>query len=183
MAGGRTLRYSERIARRKKRRRIFLHIILVLCICALFRTFFVQSWKIEDTAEAGHLKKGDIVLSAPLYRGLGTGLLYGTPSPGTLVLVSDASLRFIPVHFRLADAVLRFMTLQRVSLLEQRYGAGTGSLRPMVIGEVTTNPDGSRSIRARDATAPGNITMISMRDIAGYVFFRVWPLHAMGLIR
>jgi len=187
------VRYAERIDRSKKRARIIINVAILIVLCAVARSFLIQTWRVEDDAMVPSLRRGDIVLAVPYVLRIG-GVpegLAGAVRVGDVVLVSDGFELLVPPRQRFADAALRFLTFQRLSILKNAYGdsfsvpsfmrvrsienASAERKRQLVVAlSSDQQSSGVRAAKLRLVVAP---------QIKGRAIFRIWPLSAIGPVR
>ena len=187
------MRYAEKIDRSKKRTRIIVNIAILIVLCALARSFVFQTWRVADDAMAPSLHQGDIVLAVPYllrFGGVPQGLA-GAARIGNVVLVSDGSESIVPAHQRLADAALRFLTFQRLSILKNKYGDSFSVPIFMRVHSIEGSPAKGRSAftfgvsgdRQDSDTRATKLILVSASRIEGRAIFRIWPLSAFGPVR
>jgi signal peptidase I len=111
--------YSESLMARRRIRRTILHVLLAFVAAAVFRSVFVDSWIIGSASMAPTLLKGDRVASSALLLGpvtpFGKLPAIAVPKRGSLVVVEPPFLEEPAALPRIADAFVRFFTLQLVS--------------------------------------------------------------------
>lgn len=167
-----------------------LWIMLFILLAAGIRTFMFQSWRIADVSLSPALEPGDVVMGVPyfaLFKGSPVSIL-GSPREGDLVLIANSSGRTIPPFLRLVDILVRFVSLQRASPLEMRYGQASGAPYPARIRkkidkhprefeiQVKENP---LDTRLKDVFPAGTVSASSLK---ARLVFRVWPLSRAGLL-
>jgi signal peptidase I len=124
MLGGYESYSLRRKSRLKPLLRLMSVLVLVVALHALITNVLVFSFRIDSVSMEPALKRGDRVLATPLAYGIPVPLLpprmrsYGTPHRGELVVFEVPGSLERPWHVRLAETLLRFVTLNRHSLEE-----------------------------------------------------------------
>ncbi len=153
----------------------------------------LQSWQVRDDLMRPELRKADIVLVTPY-------ILFGDRSPISLaglvqenavVLVSDGAENIVPYMRKVEDAVVRFITLQRFSLIGQEFGKDFNTPSVMRVRNMVQKKGGPHvetyytvaTDVQREADRTSGVQEVSAARIKGRVVFRIWPLARIGLIR
>jgi uncharacterized SAM-binding protein YcdF (DUF218 family) len=193
MFSRRPVRYAEKVERKKKRNKILSHIVIFVFICILMRCFVLQTWRVRDDLMQPELRKADVVVVIPyVWIGGRTPIgLAGRPQENSLVLVSDGAETIVPSIRRTVDAMLRFVTLQRVSSLGGEFGENFAVPSLMRIRRIVQRQNGADAVilstsasdvrQGVDRTVP--VQEVSAPRILGRVVFRIWPLARIGLVR
>ncbi len=192
MSGRRPVRYAEKVERKKKRNKALFHIGIFVLLCILMRSFVLQTWMVRDDLMQPELRKADIVVVVPYVCVGGKTLigLAGQPQENTPVLVSDGSEHIVPFLQRTVDAMLRFVTFQRLSLLEKEFGENFAVPSVMRIQHIVQEKNGIESVilygyAADDQQNLGRLVPVqevSATRILGRVLFRIWPISRIGLV-
>lgn len=193
MLSRRPVRYAEKIDRKKKRTRIFINIAILIALCALLRSFVFQTWHVRDDSMLPSLHEGDIVLVIPYFfrvRGVPEGIA-GSAGVGNVVLVSDGSEYIVSPRQQVLDAVVRFLTFQRYSILRREFGDSFSSPSFMRIRSREEASAGKRgslvyilsSDRQRSDSREVAVRRVAAERIEGRAVFRIWPLSAMSPLR
>jgi ABC-type lipoprotein release transport system permease subunit len=194
MFNRRSLRYAEKVERRKKRNRALFYIGIFLFICILIRTFVLQIWLVRDDLLQPELQRADVVVVIP-YERIGDKTLVGlagSPQVNNIVLVSDGAEEIVPSPRRAVDAMLRFLTLQRFSLLSGEYGENFAVPSVKRIQRIVHSGRGVESVILYGSSAPDDrqavdriefVQQVSATRILGRVLFRIWPISRIGPVR
>ena len=193
MFSRRPIRYAEKVERKKKRNKALFHIGIFVILCILMRSFVLQTWLVSEDLMQPELRKADIVVVVPYVCVGGKTLigLAGQPQENTLVLVSDGAEEIVPFWQRAVDAMLRFVTLQRLSLLEGEFGENFAVPSLMRIQHIVQEKNGIESVILYDY-APDDrqnlgrlapVQEVPAPRILGRVLFRIWPISRIGLVR
>jgi len=193
MSGRRPVRYAEKVERKKKRNKALFHIGIFVLLCILMRSFVLQTWMVRDDLMQPELRKADIVVVVPYVCVGGNTLigLAGQPHENTLVLVSDGAEDIVPFWQRTVDALLRFVTFQRLSLLEKEFGENFAVPSLMRIQHIVQEKNeiesvilyGHASNARQDLGRMVPVQEVSAPRILGRVLFRIWPISRIGLVR
>lgn len=193
MASGRPVRYSEKIYQKQRRHKIIFYAFFVVIFCIFIRFLIMQTWRVKDDVLSPSLRAGDIVLVSPYFMRLNAqpaGIL-GSPRPGDIVLVSDSTESIVPSLFNTQDAILRFLTLQRFSIVHYKFGDDFGRFsfhRIDAIERTTNSPENKVAYRLwsdefQEDTRTIPERYVKSSRLAGKVFFRLWPISSLGIIR
>lgn len=186
----RPVRYSEKVERKRRRIRACLWIMLFMLLSAGIRTFIFQSWRITDASLSPALQPGDVVIGFPYFMMIGGNPLSisGSPREGDLVLVANSPSKTVPPFLRFADILIRFLSLQRISPLEMRYGLMTSAPYPARIQrnidkypreyevQVNEKPLGARLKGIFPAGA------VPASSLKAHLVLRIWPPARAGLL-
>ncbi len=193
MCNRRPVRYAEKVERKKKRNKVLFHIVIFVFLCILMRCFVLQTWQVRDELMQPELQKADVVVVIPyVWVGGRTPIgLAGRPQENTLVLVSDGAEDIVPPLRRTVDAMLRFVSLQRLSSLGGEFGENFAVPSLMRIRRIVQKQNGADAVvlypPISDARENGDRIVpaqeVSAPRILGRVVFRIWPLARVGLVK
>jgi len=193
MASGRPVRYSEKIYKKQRRHKIILYAFFVALFCIIIRFLLIQTWRVQDDLLNPSLRAGDIVLVSPYFMRINAqpASLLGSPRPGDIVLVSDGIELIVPNIFIAQDAILRFFTFQRFSMIHQKFGDDFGRFsfhRINAIERTTNSSEGKVIYQLESDDFPEGTKTISEQYVqssrlAGKVLFRLWPISSLGIVR
>lgn len=184
------VRYAEKVERKKHRMRVIWFIVLFVILSSLVRSVIIQSWQIRDQAMSPSLVVGDVVLAIPLWS-VFSSVPFSFSGPlhqGDLVLVDDGASRVTPSALLAVDAILRFFTFQRFSILEAQYGRNFGLPDVMRIKSIIRkNRDNKPAVfyilehdtGKTSAGAPADSEVQASR-IRAKLVFRIWPIRRVG---
>jgi len=193
MFAKRPIRYAEKIERKKARNRILIYITVFMILCIIIRTFIFQTWKIRGDLMKPTLRDGDIVIVVPclLFAEEKSIGIAGLPKKGDVVLVGDGSEFILPSIAMIKDSVLRFITLQKYSLLATEFGKTfslpavmriqgiqqeKNNLKTWTVFKLATDSQGD------NFSMTGSQIVLPSR-IKGRVVLRIWPLARIGKVQ
>lgn len=190
MFARRPVRYAEKVERKKNRLRAIWFVVVFIILSSFIRGVVIQSWQIRDQTMNPSLVVGDVVLAVPFWSIFSSApfSFSGPLHQGDLVLVDDGASEVTPPALLTADAVLRFFTLQRFSILEAQYGRNFGVPEVMRIKSIIReNRENKRVIlytleydaRRMSADAPADKEVQASR-IRAKLVFRIWPIRRVG---
>jgi len=152
-----------------------------------------QTWKVRGELMKPTLRDGDIVIVLPCLSFSDKMLisLAGIPQKGDVVLVEDGSESIVPTMTMIEDSALRFMTLQKYSLLAAEFGKGFGLPTVMRIQSIQHDKDISKSQPvyrlATDCQSDKNFMtgdrIVPPSLIKGRVVLKIWPLARIGKVQ
>lgn len=156
--------YTEKLFARRRARRLAGMLLVAVLAAGLAHGCLLQSVAIGSQAMLPTLEPGDFVLISPAPFGISTpfGSLPALRAPrrGELVLVDVADHAGTGLPERALDAVLRFLTLQRVSTMEAGDGGtrGTRSVRRVIglPGDTVRMESWVLFVRPRDSSGFGS---------------------------
>ena len=117
------LSYRERRTGRTTFFRIVRFLIYLFLGYLVLTHFFITTHRVSSAAMEPELKPGDLVLSTPLVYGPTIPFTsvhlpgFGKPERGDLVVAVPPYYKRPPIYLRIANSIVRFFTLQQVSLI------------------------------------------------------------------
>ncbi|HOV62250.1 MAG TPA: signal peptidase I [Spirochaetia bacterium] len=131
MASRRYVSYMEKKTSRGKIFRFIRLLILFFLVYGCISAVFVRSYRIGSVSMEPLLKEGDCVIVAPIVYGIDLPFTDSRipglqkPQRGDLVAVAPAYDEGFPWYYEAAELVVRFLTLQKVSILPYATKAWT----------------------------------------------------------
>lgn len=193
MVARRPVRYAERVQKKRDRLRVLLFVAVFIILSFFIRSFVFQSWQIRDQTMSPYLVAGDVVLAVPFWSIFSSApfSLSGPLHQGDFVLVDDRASEVTPFALLAVDAVLRFFSLQRFSILEAQYGKNFGVPEVMRIKSIELESKGDRHIvvyTLESDTRPISVaafadTKIEASRVRAKLVFRIWPIKRIGPLK
>ena len=193
MFAKRPIRYAEKIKRKRARNRILIYIVVFIILCIIIRTFVFQAWKVCGDLMKPTLRDGDIVIVVPclLFAEEKLVSIAGSPKKGDVVLVGDGSEFILPSITMIEDSALRFVTLQKYSLLESEFGKTFGLPAVMRIQGIQQEKNNLKTstvfkLATDSQSDKGRMTgsqIVLPSRIKGRVVLRIWPLARIGKVQ
>lgn len=167
--------YTEKVRAARNRRRAFGKIFVIFLLLGLFRTFFLQTYRVDSDSMEPALARGETILSFSLP--LGAYTLFGklppldVPRRGELIVAAPRAFFDESWGFRAWDSLARFFTLQRYSPMARRYGEDTAS--PAVYRVIGLPGDRVRSKGALYELRPRGSTLFSSEYVLSKVAYKL----------
>lgn len=126
------LSYSERKKLKYKLFFLIKFIVLFFVLYHIITVFIFSSYTVENVSMEPLLKEGDYVFTAPVIYGARIPLTevsrfpgFSKPERGEIIITLPGNYKAPSVFIKILDPVVRFFTLQKVSLNKTRLNPGT----------------------------------------------------------